>query len=129
MNLNLPRLLIYALTVQLFYMVSFPDWEATPYHWVMVSILTGSAVALWAGHRALIRGTLTGVVLFEFSFFLGSVLYVGWSMPQESGKPPIMLVIEGRRLSRGDAKKGLGRLGINPDSAPGRLMLGLYPKR
>lgn len=129
MHLSLIRLLLYALTVELFYLVGFPDWEANSYHAVMVSVLAGGAAGLWAAHRALIRGTLIGVVLFEFSFFLGSVLYVGWSMPQSSGKPPILLVIEGRRLNRGDAGKGLDRLGINPDSKPARWFLGLYPKR
>lgn len=126
MALIRPALL--AALIYLAYTVAFPDYVGTTYHVIVPALIAGGVVALFLLRKVL--GLVEGAahVLIELAFLAGVAGFVGYTMPQKSGKAPLEQWAEGARPTRDAARKGLSRLGVNPDG-PASVLVGLFPKR
>lgn len=126
MALIRPALL--AALVYLAYAVLFPDYTGTAYHVAVLSVIAGGAVALWLLKKVvgLVEGT--AMIASEAVFVLSVALFVGWTMPQKSGKPPLEQWTSGARPTRDSVRRGLTRIGVNADGPAAAKFAALFPK-
>lgn len=127
MALIRPALL--AALIYLAYAVAYPDYTGAAYHVVTLSVIAGGAVGLWFVKKAagLVEGT--AMLVLELAFLAGVALFVGFTMPQRTGKAPLEQWAAGARPTRDSVRRGLGRLGANPDGPAAAAFAGLFPKR
>lgn len=108
--------------------VCFPDWEGTAWPVMTLSLIAGGAVGVFFLRQALDLSEGAAKVGLELLFVGGVALWIGYTMPQKSGKAPLTQWAEGARPRREDARRGLRRLGLDPEgSVPSRLV-GLFPR-
>jgi hypothetical protein len=118
-----------AALIYLGYAVAFPDYTGSAYHVVVLSIIAGGAVGLWLLKKVLDLGEGAAKFALEIAF-LGAVAgFVGYTMPQKSGKPPLTQWAEGARPTRDSARRGLERLGADPNGAVASKLVALFPAR
>ena len=115
--------------VYLAYAVLFPDYTGTAYHVVVLSVIAGGAVGLWILKKVLGLVEGTALIALEAVFVLAAALFVGYTMPQKSGKAPLEQWAEGARPNRDSARRGLERLGVNPNGPAAAAFVSLFPKR
>lgn len=109
--------------------VCYPDWTGQAYHVMALSVIAGGAVGVWALDLILDLGTGAAKIAVELAFLSAIALFLGYTMPQKSGKPPFQLLAEGIRPTRATARKGFDRLGVNPNGAVASKVVALFPKR
>lgn len=109
--------------------VSYPDWKGQVYHVVMLSAIAGGSVAVWFLSKILDLGSGAAKIGLELSFALGIALFVGYTMPQKSGRPPFEQWAQGVRPDRDTARRGFDRLGVNPNGPVASRVVDLFPKR
>lgn len=109
--------------------VCYPEWTGQAYHVMAVSVIAGGAVGVWALHKVLDLGTGFAKIGVELGFLVAVALFLGYTMPQKSGKAPFQQWAEGARPTRDGARKGLDRLGLDPNGAAASRLLDLFPKR
>ena len=107
----------------------YPDWTGQTYHVMTISLICGGAVGVWMLHKVLDLGEGTAKILVEVAFLGGVALFVGYTMPQKSGKPPFTQWAEGVKPTRDTARQGFDRLGVNPNGAVASRIVDLFPKR
>lgn len=117
-------LLVYGLIV-----LCYPDWTGQAYHVMVLSVIAGGSVGVWALHKVLDLGTGTAKIGIELAFLVAIALFLGYTMPQKSGKPPFQQWAEGVRPTRDTARQGFDRLGANPNGAIAAFIVNLFPKR
>ncbi len=123
------RPLILGLLVYGLIALSYPDWTSQSYHVMALSMIAGGAVAVWFLQKVLDMGSGAGKIVLELAF-LGVVgLFVGYTMPQKSGKPPLQQWAEGVRPTRNRARQGFARLGVNPNGPVASRVIKMFPKR
>jgi len=123
------RSLILGLLVYGLIALSYPEWTGEIYHVMTLSMIAGGAVAVWFLQKVLDMGSGAAKIGVELAF-LGIVgLFVGYTMPQKSGKPPIQQWAEGARPTRDRARQGFDRLGVNPNGPVASRVIDLFPKR
>ncbi len=127
MALIRPALL--AALIYLAYAVAFPDYTGTAYHVVVISLIAGGVVGLWVLKKILDFGEGTAKLVVEAVFLAAVALFVGYTMPQKSGKAPLEQWSQGARPTRDSAQRGLERLGVNPRGPAAAWLIGLFPKR
>ncbi|HEX4048736.1 MAG TPA: hypothetical protein VH309_12915, partial [Elusimicrobiota bacterium] len=115
MALIRPALL--AALIYLGYAIAFPDYTGSAYHVVVLSLIAGGAVGLWLLKKLLDLGEGAAKFVLELAFLGAVAAFVGWTMPQKSGKAPLTQWAEGARPTRDSARRGLARLGADPDGA------------
>ena len=108
--------------------VCYPDWTGQAYHAMALSMIAGGAVGVWALHKVLDLGSGAAKIAIEAAFLAAIALFLGYTMPQKSGKPPFQQWAEGARPTRGAARQGFDRLGINPNGAVASKIVDLFPK-
>jgi hypothetical protein len=115
--------------IYLAYAVLFPDYTGSVYHVAVLSLIAGGTVALWFLKKiiGLVEGT--ALIAAEAVFLLAVALFVGYTMPQKSGKPPLEQWAEGARPNRDSARRGLEQLGFNPNGPAAAKFISLFPKR
>ena len=123
------RSLLLGLLVYAAIAVCFPNWTGEAYHVVMLSAVAAGAVAVWFLEKILDLGSGAGKIGLELSFLAAIALFLGYTMPQKSGKPPFQQFAEGVRPSRDTARQGFDRLGINPNGPVAAKVIALFPKR
>ncbi|MFI5362464.1 MAG: hypothetical protein ACHQ49_10880 [Elusimicrobiota bacterium] len=123
------RPVLLAALIYLAYAVAFPDYTGTAYHIAVLSVVAGGAVGLWLLKKVLDLGEGTAKFLLEIVFLGGVAAFVGYTMPQKSGKPPLTQWAEGARPTRDSARRGLERLGADPNGLAASRLLALFPKR
>lgn len=109
--------------------VCFPDWTGQAYHVMVLSVIAGGSVAIWALDKVLDLGTGAAKVGIELAFLVAIALFLGYTMPQKSGKPPFQQWAEGARPNQLSARRGLERLGVNPNGPIASRLVTLLPKR
>ena len=109
--------------------VCYPDWTGEAYHVMVFSVIAGGAVAIWFLNKILDLGSGAAKIGLELAFLLGIALFLGYTMPQKSGKAPLEQWSEGVRPNRDGARKGFDRLGIDPNGRAASRIIGLFPKR
>ena len=117
-------LLVYGLIA-----LCYPDWTGQAYHVMVLSVIAGGSVGIWALHKVLNLGTGTAKIGIELAFLVAIALFLGYTMPQKSGKPPFQQWAEGVRPTRDTARQGFDHLGVNPNGAVASLIVDLFPKR
>lgn len=127
MALIRPALL--AALIYLGYAVAYPDYTGTAYHVVVLSAIAGAAVGLWLLKKLLDLGEGAAKFVLELAFLGAVAAFVGYTMPQKSGKPPLTQWAEGARPTRASARRGFARLGIDPGGAAASRLVALFPKR
>ncbi len=127
MALISPALL--AALIYLAYAVAFPDYTGSAYHVVVLSMIAGGAVGLWFLKKVLDLGEGAMKFALELVFLGGIAAFVGYTMPQKSGKPPLTQWAEGARPTRDTARRGLEKLGADPNGAVASRVVALFPKR
>ena len=127
MALIRPALL--AALIYLGYAVAFPDYTGSAYHVVVLSVIAGGAVGLWFLKKILDLGEGTAKIVLELAFLGGVAAFVGYTMPQKSGKPPLTQWAEGARPTQDSARRGLEKLGANPSGPVASKVVALFPKR
>jgi hypothetical protein len=127
--MRLIRLLFYAAAGYLVFRIGFPD-EAphTTYHAITVPLLLGGAVGVFLLLKAIDIGSKTAALAIELAFAGGVALYLGFTMPQTKGKAPLMQLLSGEVPRRATARDGLRKLGVDPESAPAKLLTKLFPE-
>lgn len=123
------RSLLLGLGVYALVAVCFPDWTGQAYHVMVLSVIAGGSVAIWALDKVLDLGTGAAKVGIELAFLVAIALFLGYTMPQKSGKPPFQQWAEGARPNQLSARRGLKRLGLDPDGAVASRLVTLLPKR
>lgn len=118
-----------AALIYLVYAVAFPDYEGTTYHVVVLSVIAGGAVGLWFLKKILDFGEGTAKLVAEVVFLAAVALFVGYTMPQKSGKAPFEQWAEGARPTREHASRGLKKLGVDPSGPVASRVVDLFPKR
>ena len=86
-------------------------------------------MGVWCLQKILDLGEGAAKIFIELAFIVCVGLVVGYTMPQKSGKPPFQQWSEGVRPSRETARRGLDRLGVDPEGALASRIVGLFPKR
>ena len=109
--------------------VSYPDWKGQIYHIVILSAIAGGSVAVWFLNKVLDLGSFGAKAVLELGFVLVVALFVGYTMPQKSGKPPFTQYAEGVRPTRDTARRGFDRLDVNPNGPVASKIISLFPKR
>lgn len=123
------RSLVLALLVYGAIVLSYPDWTGEIYHVLMLSMIAGGAVAVWFLGRILDLGSGAAKIGLELAFAAGVALFVGYTMPQKSGKPPFTQYAQGVKPTRATARHGLDRIGVNPNGPIAEKIVALFPKR
>lgn len=126
MALIRPALL--AALIYLGFAVAFPDYTGTAYHVVALSVIAGGAVGLWFLRKILGVVEGTAHLAIELAFLAVVAGFVGWTMPQKSGKPPLQQWSEGARPTRDSARRGFEKLGVDPRGAVAARVIALFPK-
>jgi hypothetical protein len=111
------------------YAVAFPDYVGTSYHVVVLSVIAGGTVGLFLLKKILDLGEGAAKILLELAFLGAVAAFVGYTMPQKSGRAPLQQWAAGVRPTRDTARRGLSRLGADPDGFFGARVTALFPKR
>lgn len=123
------RSLFFGLLVYGLIALCYPDWSGQIYHVVVLSMIAGGSVVVWFLSRVLDFSSGAGKVGLELAFAAAIALFVGYTMPQKSRKPPIQQWMEGVRPTRDTARHGFDRMGVNPNGAVASKVVDLFPKR
>ena len=108
--------------------VAYPDWEGSVYPAMTLSLIAGGAVGVWFLHKILDLGEGTAKLILELGFVVCIVLWVGYTMPQKSGKAPLTQWAEGVRPKQADARRGFERLGVDPGGVIAGKIVDLFPR-
>lgn len=111
------------------YAVAYPDYTGTVYHVMTLALIAGGAVGLWFLKKILDLGEGFAKLLLELVFLGAVAVFIGYTMPQKSGKPPLTQWAQGARPTRATAQRGLARLGVDPRGALASRLVDLFPKR
>lgn len=114
--------------VYLAIVLSYPDWTGQTYHIMTLSLIAGGAVGVWSLHKILDLGTGAAKIGVELAFLAAVALFVGYTMPQQSGKPPFQQWAQGVKPTRAAARRGFDRLGVNPNGAVADKIVNLFPR-
>ena len=109
--------------------LSYPDWTGRVYHVTVLSLIAGGSVGVWFIHKILDLGEGATKIFVEIAFIAGVACFVGYTMPQKSGKPPFQQWSEGVRPTRGSARRGFARMGLDPNGAVAAKVVDLFPRR
>lgn len=109
--------------------VCYPDWTGQAYHVMAISVIAGGAVGVWALHTILDMGEGVAKIGVELAFLVAIALFLGYTLPQKSGKAPLEQWAEGVRPNRTSARHGFERLGLNPNGSVTSRLIDLFPKR
>lgn len=109
--------------------VCYPDWTGQAYHVMVLSVIAGGAVGVWALHKILDLSRGAAKVGIELAFLAAVALFLGYTMPQKSGKPPFQQWAQGVRPTRAAARQGFERLGLNPYGPAVAKIIDLLPER
>jgi len=109
--------------------ISYPDWSGEIYHVLAISTIMGGAVGVYLLGRILDLGSGAAKVGLELGFVAVVALFVGYTMPQKSGKPPFTQYAQGVRPTRDTARRGFDRIGVNPNGPAASKVVELFPKR
>ena len=120
---------VLAALVYLGYTVAFPDYTGTVYHVIVPACIAGGVVGLWFLHKLLNLSKGAFKIALEVAFLASVALFVGCTMPQKSGKSPLTQWSEGARPTQSSARRGLERLGLDPNGSVAAKLVGLFPKR
>lgn len=108
--------------------VSYPDWEGTVWPAMTLSLIAGGAVGVFLLFKVLDVTEGAAKIGLELGFVVVVALWVGYTMPQKSGKAPLTQWAEGVRPTRADAKRGFKRLGVDPDGTIPSKLVDLFPR-
>lgn len=111
------------------YAVAYPDYVGTTYHVMVLSTIMGGAVGLFLLKELLDLGEGAAKLALELIFLAAIAAFVGYTMPQKSGKAPLTQWAAGARPTQDGARKGLRRLGVNPDGYFAAKVASFFPKR
>ena len=111
------------------YAIAFPDYTGTVYHVVVVSVIAGGVVGLWLLKKILDLSEGAAKFFLELAFLGAVAAFVGYTMPQKSGKSPLTQWAEGERPTRDAARRGIERLGADPNGPAASKIVALFPKR
>ena len=120
---------VLAALIYLGYAVAFPDYTGAAYHAVVLAVIAGGAVGLWFLKKILDLGEGAAKIFLEIAFLGGVVVFVGYTMPQKSGKPPLTQWAEGAHPNQDSARRGLERLGADPNRGLASKVVALFPLR
>jgi hypothetical protein len=123
------RSLLLGLVLYALMAVAYPEWTGAAYHAMALSMIAGGAVGIWALDKALDFGSGAAKIGIELAFLVAIALFLGYTMPQKSGKPPFQQFAEGVRPNRDTARRGLERLGVDPRGSFAEVVVRLFPKR
>lgn len=123
------RSLVLGLLVYGAMVVCFPNWTGQAYHAMVLSVIAAGAVAMWFLHKILDLGSGAAKIGLEVCFLITIAMFLGYTMPQKSGKPPFQQWAEGVRPNQGAVRQGFDRLGVNPNGPVASKVVGLFPKR
>jgi len=118
-----------AALIYLGYTIAFPDYTGSAYHVVVLSVIAGGALGLWFLKKMLDLGEGAAKFVLEIVFLGGVAAFVGYTMPQKSGKPPLTQWAEGAHPTQDSARRGLERLGADPNRGAASKLVALFPKR
>lgn len=119
---------VLAALVYLAYAVAFPDYTGTVYHVIVLAGIAGGVIGLWLLRKILDLGEGALKIALEAVFLAGVAVFVGYTMPQKSGKPPLSQWSEGARPTQDSARRGFERLGLDPKGPVTAKIVGLFPK-
>ena len=114
--------------IYLVFALAYPDYTGSVYHVMVLSVIAGGAVGMWFLHKLLDLGEGAAKLGVEAVFLCAVAAFIGFTMPQKSGKPPFEQWSEGVRPNRDNARRGLDRLGVDSGGAVGSRIVKLFPK-
>ncbi len=120
---------VLAALVYLIYCVAFPDGTGTVYHVIVPACIAGGVVGLWLLRKLLDLSEGALKIALEAGFLIGVALFLGYTLPQKSGKPPLTQWSEGVRPTQDSARRGFKRLGLDPRGSVASKLVGLLPER
>ncbi|MHB2025766.1 MAG: hypothetical protein ACYCPQ_03870 [Elusimicrobiota bacterium] len=123
------RFLFYGALVYLYYLIAYPGWYDGHYALTCLSVIFCGAAGLFILFKLIDWSSALAKLSLEAIFIAAVALYIGYTLPQKSGRPPIEQWMNGHHPTQTDASEGLQRLGISPKSKPGQLLLGMFVSR
>lgn len=97
--------------IYLAYVVAFPDYVGTTYHVIVPCAIAGGVVGLFCLGKILDLGEGAVKAALELAFLAAVAGFVGYTLPQKSGKAPLAQWAAGARPTLDSARRGLARLG------------------
>ena len=120
---------VLAALIYLGYVAAFPDYSGILYHVMVPACIAGGVVGLWFMNMLLDLSESAFKIALEAAFLALVAVFIGYTLPQKSGKPPLTQWAEGARPTRTAARRGLERLGVDPRGGAAAKVVGLFPKR
>lgn len=110
------------------YIVAFPDYTGDVYHVMTCAVIAGGSVGLWCFNKVLDLGEGLLKIAAELVFLAAVALFIGYTLPQTSGRAPLAQWSAGARPTREQARRGLKRLGVDPHGTAASGILRLFPR-
>lgn len=126
--MGLFRMLFFGLGAYLLIVLTFPDWRGSSYHVISIGMIVGGAAAVHVTLNMMKVASLVSILLFELAFVGLAVLYLAYTLPTDSGKPPVQQWAEGHKPTRDTARATIERVGIDPKWGPAKLLIKAFPK-
>jgi hypothetical protein len=123
------RPFLLGLLVYIAIVLCYPEWTGKAYHVIVLAAIGGGAAGVWALTAILDLGSGAAKIGLEAAFLVTIALFLGYTMPQRSGKPPFQQWAEGVRPTRDTAQRGFNRLRIDPNGPVASVVVKLFPKR
>ena len=84
-------------------------------------------MGVWALDKVLDFGSGAAKLGVELAFLAAIALFLGYTMPQKSGKPPFQQWSEGAKPTRVAVRRGFERLGVDPNGLVAKRVANLFP--
>ncbi len=104
------------------FVVAYPDGNGTLYHEFVPFLILGGVVGLAFLKKILDLGEGALKFALELAFLAAVAVFVGYTMPQKSGKAPLTQWAEGALPKRAEVRRGLKRLNLDPDGFVGKAV-------
>lgn len=111
----------------MFFRIGYPHGPAGLYPAVSFPLLLAGAAAVFFIIKMVDLSSLAAQWGIELGFALAVALFVGFTLPQKSGAPPLSQLLRGEHPTQAAVREGVSKLGLAPESAPARFVIGLFP--
>lgn len=126
---RLIRLALISLFAFFWFFIGFPEGGSQIYNMLVPPVLIGAAAGMFMLLRWYEHYSNLAQIGMELLFVVLVFGFVGHTLPQNDRQSPLSKIWAGRGPSRMAAAEGLGKVGLDQNTQPGRSVLLLYPNK
>jgi len=124
---RLIRFIVYAFASYFYFRIGFPDADAKIYHLLAPMFLIAAACLTHFLLHMVESGLGRGIWACELLFIAFVIGFMAFTLPQNNGVPPYRQWLDNGRPTNSTASAGLSKLGLDPHSQIGQLVLKAFP--